>query len=138
MRTILRAGLAAACAAGIAAAPAVALDTTIRVEGSSATLIPESAIPIEGDGVATVFDRTGASVGVSRASAFWQLYRATSSTGLGLGFEHFPAFDSVLVQRVGADENAGTTGWQFRVNYVGAAVGPDARALAGGDSVLWY
>ncbi|WP_217915102.1 DUF4430 domain-containing protein [Miltoncostaea marina] len=138
LRTTFRATLAAACAAGIAAAPAVALDTTIRVEGSSATLIPESAIPIEGDGVATVFDRAGAAVDVSRASAFWQLYRATSSTGLGLGFESFPAFGAVMVQRVGPDENAGTTGWQYRVNHVGPAVGASDRALAQGDSVLWY
>jgi hypothetical protein len=139
VRTSLRATLAAACAAGLAAAPAAtALDTTIRVEGASANLIPESAIPIEGSGTATVFDRNFAPVDVSRASAFWQLYRATSSTGLGLGFEHFPAFSAVLVQRVGPDENAGSVGWQYRVGHVAPPVGADQRALAQGDSVLWY
>ena len=120
MRFTLRASLAAACAAGLVAAPAaLPLDTVIRVEGSSANLVPESAIPIEGDGTATVFDSGFRSVDVSRASAFWQLYRATSSTGLGLSFTYFPDFGSVLVDKVGADANAGTAGWQFRVNHVG-------------------
>ena len=53
MHISLRVTLAAACAAGLVATPvATALDTTIRVEGSSTNLIPESAIPIEGSGVA--------------------------------------------------------------------------------------
>ncbi len=124
VRTSLRFTLAAACAAGLVAVPvATALDTTIRVEGSSATLIPESAIPIEGSGTATVFDKNFAAVNVSRSSAFWQLYRATQSTGLGFGFEYFPAFSSSLVQKIGPDENVGSTGWQFRVNHVASAGG---------------
>lgn len=139
MRTTLPAALAAACVAGLSGAPAaVAVDTVIRVEGSADTLIPESAIPIEGDGTTTVFDASFAAVDVSRGSAFWQLYRATSSTGLGLGFEHFPAFGATLVQRIGPDANAGTVGWQYRVNRVAPPVGADARALGQGDRVLWY
>jgi hypothetical protein len=131
--------LAAACAAGLAAAPAaLPLDTVIRVEGSSANLIPESAIPIEGDGNATVFDSQFQSVDVSRGSAFWQLYRATAATGLGMSFTYFPAFSSVLVDKVGGDVNAGTAGWQFRVNHAGASAGADATALKQGDRVLWY
>ncbi len=107
MDTPLRVTLAAACAAGLIATPvATALDTAIRVEGASANLIPESAIPIEGAGTAQVFDTAFAPVEVSRASAFWQLYRATASTGLGLGFEYFPSFGAVLVQKIGADANA--------------------------------
>ena len=138
MRTSLRVTLAAACAAGLAAAPAAAaLDTAIRVEGASANLIPERD-PDRGLGTATVFDRNFAPVDVSRASAFWQLYRATSSTGLGIGFEHFPAFSALLVQRIGPDENAGVVGWQYRVNHAAPAVGADQRALGQGDSVLWY
>ena len=63
MHTSLRVTLAAACAAGLMAAPlATALDTTIRVEGSSANLVPESAIPIEGTGTATVYDTGFAAV----------------------------------------------------------------------------
>ena len=139
MRITLRASLAAACAAGLAAAPAaLPLDTAIRVEGSSANLIPESAIPIEGEGTATVFDSGFQAVDVNRASAFWQLYRATAATGLGLSFTYFPAFTSVLVEKIGADANAGTAGWQFRVNHVGAGAGADATPLRQGDSVLWY
>ncbi len=139
MRTSLRLTLAAACAAGLVAAPvATALDTTIRVEGATATLIPESAIPIEGAGTATVFDKNFAAVTVSRSSAFWQVYRATQSTGLGLTFEYFPAFSSSLVQKIGPDENVGSVGWQFRVNHRGAAVGADATTLPQGASVLWY
>lgn len=139
MRTTLRVTLAAACAAGLAAAPsAAAIDTVIRVEGTGATLVPESAIPIEGAGSATVFDRNFAATDVSRASAFWQLYRATSSTGLGLGFEYFPAFSAILVQRIGGDENAGSAGWQYRVNRVAPSVGASDLALSQGDRVLWY
>ncbi len=139
MRTSLRAALVAACAAGLAAAPAAtALDTVIRVEGGAANLIPESAIPIEGSGTATVFDTAFTPVNVSRASAFWQLYRATSSTGLGLGFEFFPAFSAVLVQRIGPDANSGAVGWQYRVGHVAPPVGADQRPLAQDESVLWY
>lgn len=139
MHTSLRVTLAAACAAGLVATPvATALDTTIRVEGGAANLIPESAIPIEGIGTATVFDANSAPVEVSRASAFWQLYRATSSTGLGLGFEFFPAFNAVLVQKVGTEANAGSVGWQYRVNHVSPAVGAGDKGLAQGDRVLWY
>lgn len=139
MNTTLRVTLAAACAAGLVATPvATALDTVIRVEGASANLIPESAIPIEGAGTAQVFDTAFAPVDVSRASAFWQLYRATASTGLGLGFQYFPSFDAVLVQKIGPDANAGTAGWQYRVDHVAPAVGANARALAGGEHVLWY
>ena len=139
MNTPLRVTLAAACAAGLVATPvATALDTVIRVEGASANLIPESAIPIEGTGTATVFDTSFASVDVSRASAFWQIYRATSSTGLGLGFEFFPSFNAILVQKIGTDANAGSAGWQYRVNHVAPAVGASDLALAQGDRVLWY
>ncbi len=139
MRTPLRITLAAACAAGLMATPlATALDTTIRVEGASATLIPESAIPIEGTGTATVYDTASAAVDVSRASAFWQLYRATSSTGLGLGFQFFPSFNAILVDRVGGEANAGSVGWQYRVNHVAPDVGASDRALDQGDGVLWF
>lgn len=139
MHTSLRVTLAAACAAGLMVAPlATALDTTIRVEGSSANLIPESGIPIEGTGTATVYDTGFARVDVSKASAFWQLYRATSSTSLGLGFQFFPLFNAVLVQKIGADANAGSAGWQYRVNHVAPAVGASDQTLAQGDRVLWY
>ena len=139
MRITFRASLAAACAAGLAAAPAaLPLDTVIRVEGSSANLIPESAIPIEGAGTATVFDTHFAPVDVSRASAFWQLYRATSATGLGLGFTYFPDFSAVLVEKIGADANAGSAGWQYRVGHVAPSVGASSFALTQGASVLWY
>jgi hypothetical protein len=139
VRTTLRASLAAACVAGLVVVPvATALDTTIRVEGTSATLVPESSIPIEGTGTATVFDRNGAAADVSRGSAFWQLYRATSTTGLGLAYEYFPSFSSVLVEGIGPDANAGTDGWQFKVDHVAPQVGASAAQLAQGDSVLWY
>lgn len=139
MRIAVRASLAAACVAGLVAAPAaLPIDTVIRIEGSTANLVPESAIPIEGAGTARVFDSQFASVDVSHASAFWQLYRATSATGLGLGFTYFPAFSAVLVEKIGADQNAGSAGWQYRVGHVAPAVGASSFALKQGDSVLWY
>lgn len=138
MRTTLRVPLAAACAAGLLATPALALDTSIRVEGASANLVPESAIPIEGAGTATVFDSVGTETTVGRGTAFWQLVRATSSTGLGLGFTYFASFDAVLVDRIGPDANAGSAGWQYRVNRVAPSVGASSATLAQGDRVLWY
>ncbi|WP_217921680.1 DUF4430 domain-containing protein [Miltoncostaea oceani] len=139
MRFTLRATLASACAATLLAAPvASAVDTVVRVEGSTTTLVPESAIPIEGTGTSTVYDTNSAPVDVSRGSAFWQLYRATSSTGLGFGFEYFPAFSAILVQRIGPDANAGAVGWQYRVNRVSPPVGASDTTLAAGDRVLWY
>ncbi|MGD9572068.1 MAG: DUF4430 domain-containing protein [Thermoleophilia bacterium] len=139
MRTTLRVSLAAACAAGLGGAPAATgVDTVVRVEGGTSTLVPESAIPIEGTGTATVFDKNFASVDVGRGTAFWQLVRATSTGGIDLSFEYFAAFDAVLVQKVGPDANAGSAGWQYRVNHVAPPVGASAQALAQGDSVLWY
>ncbi|MGD9694034.1 MAG: hypothetical protein AB7V42_00045 [Thermoleophilia bacterium] len=139
MRRPLSLAVAAACAAGLAAAPAaLATDTVIRVEGATQTLVPESAISIEGDGAGTLYDKNFTPIPVSRASALWQLNRAISAAGLNLTLEYFSSFGSTQVQAIGSDANAGTAGWQFRVNHVHAQSGPDPVNLAQGDRVLWY
>ena len=91
MRPILRSALAAACLAGLTAPAALwaaPLDTTIRVEGSTSTIIPESAVVIDSEGTETLF--SGAqSVTTPRSSAFWQLARATQTAALPFGFQVF-------------------------------------------------
>ncbi len=139
MRTTLRVSLAVACAAGLAAAPAaVGVDTVVRVEGGASTLVPESAIPIEGTGTTTLYDTNFSPVEVGKGTAFWQLVRATATGGVGLTFQYYADFDAVLVQKIGPDANAGSSGWTYRVNHVAAQVGADVTTLAQGDSVLWY
>lgn len=128
----------AATAALCASAPAAtALDTTIRIEGSAATLVPESAIDIEGDGTdATVYDVDFAAWPVSRGSAFWQVYRAASGAALGFGFKGYSFGLQVLT--IGPDGSGGTVGWQYKVNHVAAQVGAESTELAAGDEVLWF
>lgn len=128
----------AATAALCASAPAAtALDTTIRVEGSAATLVPESAIDIEADGTdATLYDVDFAAWPVNRGSAFWQVYRAASGAALNFGFKGYSFGLQVLT--IGPDGSAGSVGWQYKVNHVAAQVGADATMLAAGDEVLWF
>jgi len=129
----------AACVAAVAmAAPAVAsaVDTTIRVEGSAATLVPEGAIGIEGIGTEEVWDNSFTPWPVHRGSAFWQLYRAASGSALNFEFKGFSFGLQVIT--VGPDVSAGSVGWQFKVNHVSPQVGADQTPLAAGDSVLWF
>lgn len=128
----------ATIAAGAAAAPAQAdaLDTTIRVEGSAATLVPESAISIEGAGTEELWDNSFTPWPVHRGSAFWQVYRAASGGAQNFEFKGFPF--GLQVVAIGADVSGGSVGWQFKVNHVSPQVGADQTALASGDSVLWY
>jgi hypothetical protein len=128
----------AATAALCASAPAAsALDTTIRIEGSAETLVPESAITIEADGTdATLYDVDFAAWPVSRGSAFWQVYRAASGAGLDFGFKGYSFGLQVLT--IGPDGSAGSVGWQYKVNHVAAQVGADSTMLADGDEVLWF
>lgn len=131
------AGLAACAALGALPAAASALDGTIRIEGATQTLLPESAIAIEGGGAtATVFDETGAPFDVGRDTAFWQLARATSGASLPFEFRGFSF--GLQVTTIGPDTSAGSVGWQYKVNNASAQVGPDRTALADGDSVLWF
>ena len=134
-----RVSLAAACAAGLAAAPAAPPSTPPSgSRAASANLIPESAIPIEGAGTATVFDANFAPVDVSRASAFWQLYRATSSTGLGLGFSSSrPSPPSSCSRSAPTPTRASSAGSTASTTSRPPSA-PTQRALDQGDSVLWY
>lgn len=124
-----------AAGAAVAAPPADALDATIRVEGSTATLVPESTISIEGAGTEQLWDGT-ATWPVDRGSAFWQVYRAASAGAQHFEFKGFPF--GLQVVAIGPDTSAGAVGWQFKVNHVAPQVGADQTRLAAGDQVLWY
>lgn len=129
---------ATACVATLACAQsATALDTTIRIEGSSGTLVPESAIAIEADGTqATLFDVDSNAFQVDRGSAFWQVFRAASGAGVPFQFRGFSF--GLQVTAIGPDVSAGSVGWQYKVDHASPAVGADALQLAQGDEVLWF
>lgn len=140
-RTARRRCRATALALGLAVLTlptvAAALDTTIRVEGTDDTVLPESAIAIEGPGtLSTLYDTAGATADVDNGSAFWQLYRATSAAGLEFGFTAY-SFGN-MITTVGPHAGTMSAGWQFKVNHVSPQVGADATPLDENDSVVWY
>lgn len=131
--------VALAACAGLLSAPAVAgaLDTTIRVEGIDDTIIPESAISIEGrGGTQTVYDLASTPVAVDTGSAFWQVYRAASAAAVPFAFRDFGF--GLGVETIGPHTGAGLTGWQYKVNHTSPMVGAESTTLAQGDSVLWF
>ncbi|MEQ9093751.1 MAG: hypothetical protein RLN63_06555, partial [Miltoncostaeaceae bacterium] len=132
------AAAASACIAGLAGAQsAQALDTTIRIEGSSGTLVPESTISIEADGTeATVFDVDFNAFQVDRGSAFWQVFRAASGAGVPFAFRGFSF--GLQVTSIGPDVSEGSVGWQYKVDHASPSAGADALQLAEGDAVLWF
>ena len=126
----------------VAPAIASALDTTIRVEAPEKTLIPQSAVAIEGSGSETVYDSQPfpgtQSAPVSRASALWQLLRATSANDVDVDLTYYPSFGDFFINRIGPNTLSGAGWWQYRVNYVPPPVGAMQRTLVGGDSVVWF
>lgn len=145
LRRPVRLAALAACAALATPAVAQAVDTTIRVEGPDQTIIPESAVYIEGEGTAPVSDATPwpntNTIDVSRASALWQLMRATSANGVGVDLQHFPAGGgfpaSFFVNQIGPTA-VGTGWWQFRVNHVDPNISAQDAALTADDGVIWF
>ncbi|MEZ5101324.1 MAG: DUF4430 domain-containing protein [Thermoleophilia bacterium] len=121
------------------AAPALAVDVTVRVEGKTRTLFGTelpSVEPFEGTlaaidtagAPATVELRTptplGALEAASREGEFY--YHVTTSS--------FGAY----VDRVGRFAGTGASGWVFKVNGRSPSVGASAYRLRDGDDVLWY
>lgn len=129
----------AVCAAALAApAVASAVDTTIRVEGITDTIIPEGGVQIEGTGSSTVYDSVGTPAPVGHGSAFWQLLRASSGDGVGLRFTYYADWSSFFINQIGPDEPGSSDWWQYRVNHADPGVGADQATLTDGDSVIWF
>ena len=141
---VLRAVRMALCACAVGAvgvgAPSAiaAINTTIRVEGSTTTLIPERPIALNdsgGDGSITdSFDNEVFVVPLSSASA--QLTLGAAELNLRVGYD-LPASGSV-VKQIENDANVLLGGtWRMKVNNVRPAAGPDDVLLKEGDRVTW-
>jgi len=142
VRPTLRVALAVACLAALAVPPVLVgapLNTTIRVEGAAATVVPQSAVVIDTEGTETLF--SGATPFVTaRSSAFWQLARAAQAAALPFAFSIFDFGGGPLafVDRVGPDVGSASAFWIYKVNHATPTVGASDRTLADGDSALWY
>lgn len=140
MNTIARRAVAAACL--VAAVPAVAhaADTTIRVEGASATLLPET-VTLAAAGPVTLRDAVDAdTIEVPAASATAQLAGAAAAAGLPISFQVFDfGGPTSFVTRIGSDVMpAGfSPSWRLTVDHVAAQVGADAVQPPEGGHVLW-
>jgi Domain of unknown function (DUF4430) len=142
VRPTLRTATLAACLAALAAPAALwaaPLNTTIRVEGSAATTVPESAVVIDSEGTETLFSGAS-SITTARSSALWQLARAAQAAALPFAFSVFDlgGGPTAFVDQVGPDTGSASAFWIYKVDHVTPDVGAGARTLAEGDSVLWY
>lgn len=138
--TALRA-IAAACLAAALPTAAQAAATTIRVEGSGSTVLPETAAATDATPV-TLRDAGDAdAITVPGASATAQLARATAASGIPVGFQvfDFGTGPSSFITRIGPDAMPASfsPSWRVTVDHVAAQVGADEVLLSEGDRVLW-
>ena len=126
-------------AVGVGAPSAIAaINTSIRVEGSAATLIPERPIALNdsgGDGSITdSFDNEVFVVPLASASA--QLTLGAAELNLPVGYDVPPA--GSIVKQIATDANVllGAQ-WRMKVNNVRPVDGPDDVILKEGDRVTW-
>ena len=143
MRITLAPALAGALVAGLLApASGIAVTATIRVEGASATLVPQRTTTLPDAGTTVVTDDLdGDAVTVPARSATAQLRLATREAGLPLGFDIFDfgpgpvSFTTVI----GPDATPSdfSSSWRVKVNHAATQVGADEVLLAPGDEVLW-
>ncbi len=117
--------------------------TTIRVEGGTTNVLPETPITVDDDPAATVAiaDSTDAdTVTVAAASATAQLANATGTFGLPLGFDIFNfGVPSSFVTRIGTDTMpvSFSPSWRLKVNGSASATGSDTTVLKAGDVATW-
>jgi hypothetical protein len=143
--TPLRLGGACAVALAIAVPTAVAapIATTVRIQGGSENLLPETPITVDDSAGATVVvaDTTDAdTITVPAASATAQLASATGPFGLALGFDIFNfGVPTSFVTRIGGDlmPPSFSPSWRLKVNNALTATGSDGVTLAAGDRVSW-
>lgn len=138
--------LGTALAFGLLCAPALAapVQTTLRVEGGSATLIPEVPVTLDDTAGATVTvsdPASGNSVNVPANSATALLANASSQFGVSVGFTVDPQFGS-YVNRVGTDATPAVwspeaPSWRLSINGRNSQVGQDSLILKPNDSVVW-
>ena len=132
---------ATACAALLAIpATAVADQATIRIEGTTGTVFPETAyvLPAPGSNL-TIHDTVdGDTMPVGGRTAAAQLGNASRLHGFGFRFTDWGQWGFALDQ-IGVDASDWNSGpaWFLKHNHRLAAVGAGSLQLAPGDEVLW-
>ncbi|MGB1711497.1 MAG: hypothetical protein ACPHP1_02870 [Miltoncostaeaceae bacterium] len=141
MTSIARATCATAFAAMLAI-PAAGLgaEADIRIEGTSRTVLPQTAYVLPAAGTSLTIRDTAdddvMSVGGRTAAA--QLGNASRLYGIGFGFTDWGQFGFAL-DSIGSDPsdwNAGPA-WFLKINHRASAVGAGSLELAASDEVLW-
>lgn len=131
----------------VAVLPAIAAAKTaapiLRVEGASANVIPQMAVPVAGAPTATttIADAIDAdTIKVARGSATAQVATAASWLSLPLSFDLFDfGGPSSFITQVGADRMPASfsPSWRLKVNHKVTSSGSDTTSLRANDSVLW-
>lgn len=141
MTYFTRLARAAACAT-LLAIPATGLgaEATIRIEGTTQTVFPETAyvLPAAGTSLA-IHDTVDADVmSVGGRTAAAQLGNASRLHGFGFRFTDWGQWGFSLDQ-IGVDASDWNNGpaWFLKHNHRLAAVGAGSLELAAGDQVLW-
>lgn len=138
---MMRVARAAACASLLAVpAGALAGEATIRIEGTTQTVFPETAYVLPAAGTSlTIHDTVDGDVmSVGGRTAAAQLGNASRLHGIGFRFTDWGAFGFAL-DLIGVDASDWNTGpaWFLKHDHRLAAVGAGALDLADGDEVLW-
>lgn len=141
MTSTSRVARATACAFLLAIpAGAVAGQATIRIEGTTGTVFPETAYVLPAPGATlTIHDTVdGDTMAVGGRTAAAQLGNASRLHGFGFRFTDWGQWGFALDQ-IGVDASDWNTGpaWFLKHNHRLAAVGAGALELAPGDEVLW-
>jgi len=141
LRRIIGVTAAMACAPTLAVAAPI--ETTLRVEGADATIIPTTQVTVDDAAGATVTVRDTAdadSIAVPANSATAQVSAAAHRFGLPYEFQVFNfGVPSSFVTRIGQDAMPASfsPSWRLTVNGKRSDVGQDAVLLKAGDSVVW-
>ncbi len=141
MTSTTRIACAAACAALFAIpATGLAAEATIRIEGTTATVLRETPYVLPGSGTSLSIRDTadGGTMSVGGRTAAAQLGNASRLYGVGFGFTDWGQYGFGL-DSIGGDPSDWNTGpaWFLKHNHRLAAVGAGSLELADGDEVLW-
>jgi hypothetical protein len=121
-------------------ASAMGAQATVRVEGASGTVIPETAYEMPAPSTTTLLDTgDGDTMTVDSRSAAAQLGAVTTASNLGLGFTDYGGALGFGLDSIGGVSSDWVNGpvWFLKVNHVFASSGAGSVILSGGDEVLW-
>lgn len=141
MTYLTRLARATACAA-LLAVPATGLgaEATIRIEGTSSTVLPETAYVLPGPGTSlTIYDTAdGGVMSVGGRTAAAQLGNASRLHGISFGFTDWGGNLGFGLDSVAGDQNwFNGKAWFIKHNHRMSMLGAGALELADGDEVVW-